>query len=358
LLVLSSLLAQRAEAEDRVLLLDRSAAEISPRLRRQVVEAITLSLQNDPRWRVVHAASPEEQLRRRVAQLLVDAKKSSEAFEEARALEALARAERECLAAFGPVVEVEPLLQVLLARAKVYNETGQAREARADLSRVLALDPSRSLDPGVFPPSLIRAFGELKVSLSEERPAELRLQTRPPRQAVWVDGRQLAAPLTTDLLAGEHLLTAGGVGRRVTLKANSTVELTLVAASEPDAVSRRLARRARAAWIVGVWLDRVGARYRVRAVAQPAGQAGGGVITSPRVVESQLPWATSTLGVKLAALLMPSTSPAPVVPTRRRSWVRSWWFWTTVTAVVGGGVAAAVLLTRDRDPRVHLTLTR
>jgi hypothetical protein len=83
-------------------------------------------------------------------------------------------------------------------------------------------------------------------------------------------------------------------------------------------------------------------------------------------VQAQLVWATSQLGVKLQGLLKKtgSVGPGPGRPvgaSSRRddgSVFKTWWFWTIVATVVGGGTVTAVVLTRDSDPGVRVTVQR
>jgi hypothetical protein len=348
-----------AAPREVVLLVDAAGtAPATLELRRHVVERLAAALPRGRDWHVVQAPRPEEELRLQLTKLLADARARSERFEEQRALEALARAERVFRASFGVVLDVEPLVQVLLARTRLHADLGQSDEAEATLARVAAIDPRRELDPGRFAPALVRSFAELR---AKQRSSPLSITTTPPGATIWVDGRPAGrGPMVLQLPMGEHFVAVGPIGETTGCPVRVGEEQALsLDARQTEARWRAMAQRAGATWIIVVQLAREATGTRVRARALPT-RAGGlpRVLTSAIVDERRLGGAADALALRLAAQLAPAPVAPPPPPPKRVKLLRAWWFWTAVIVVVAGVATAAVVATRDRDPRVQLVLTR
>jgi hypothetical protein len=357
-------------APRRVLLVDTSPLTTDLDLRRQLVEGLGTALETDPRLEARRYVPREQPGGVGIGELMERAKAHSEQFEEQKAVDVLALAERVFRRSFGAHVTVEPLIRVLLARAKLHGDLGRSAEAERDLSRVAVLDPERTLDPGVFPPPLVNSFKRLKAKLGASS-GTLKVTTFPGGHPVWVDGRQRGgSPLLLTLPAGEHFVVAGPpgatFGRATTVTAGGSTKVAIrVDLPEPltDDQLRALGREADAAWVLGISVVQRGSRHQIRARAlslravEPPRS-----LRSASVEQARLTWANSQLALRLRAALgdkrRPGAGAAPPPEPRRSSVLKSWWFWTLVVAVVGGGTAAAVVLTRDRDPGVRVFVDR
>lgn len=368
------LVASTAAARERVLLLDRSPLSLEVGPRRQVLDGLQSALEGggylvDRREGPAPAAPGPA-----IETLLARAKGQSEQFQEQQALQTLGAAEARFRAGFGREVSVKPLIHVLLARARLNADLGRRSEMEQDLGRALVLEPTLSLDPGLFPPALVQAARRLREAVGS-RLAALSVRSTPTGQTVWVDGRSRgAAPLTIQLPAGEHFIAVGSRGatrgRAISLTSGAAAEVTVAPRSRERLTDQRLrnmGQEADASWVVCLYLIERAGRYQVRVRA-----LASRVVELPRIYKGEavpadrLTWATSQVAVQLQSGLGGPAASSGLEPLRgpaerregRGSILTSWWFWTAVVAVVGGGTAAAVVLTRDSDPGVRVTLER
>ena len=357
----------QARGREKILLLDRSPLKMDRRIRQQVMDGLQTALESG--GFLVQRRSPTTPDRAPIEELLTEAKSHSEQFHEQQALETLNRAERAFRAGFGRWVSVKPLIRVLLARARLGADLGNKAEVKRDLGRAVVLDPELTLDPGLFPPDLVRTFRRIK---QRTRHVSLTITTSPPGHPVWVDGKRRGqAPVLVKLPPGEHFVAAGWRGTtrgKVVPVGEQGVRVTLAApqrARLSDHRLRNMGQEVGARWVVGLYLRKMGAGHqvRVRAIVTRAVQVPR-VYRAKPVERPRLTWAISQVAVQLQGGLRGGTvggGPTPIrapSTTKEGSIFTSWWFWTAVVAVVGGGTAAAVVLTRDSDPGVKVTIER
>lgn len=109
----------------------------------------------------------------------------------------------------------ELYLQSLRRMAASHATGGENGPARADMERVIALDPGATFSPNFFPPDLLKA-AEAAKKVAQAAKGELAVKTRPDGARVWVDGeyRGLAPVSVSGLAPGKHWVSAvlGGYG--------------------------------------------------------------------------------------------------------------------------------------------------
>jgi len=289
-----------------------------------------------------------------IAQLIDEARRLSEQFDEAAALERLRRAEAKLRASPSTFADISSLITLLLTRLKV--EADMGRPVRATLERIATLDPSHVLDAGTFVPDLVNRFAAIRERLLGKVVA-LRIRSEPPGLEIWVDGRSHGnAPVVATVVAGEHFVAAGtasGVGGR-RLMVSAPDEVTLrgpTAALQRAARLRAIGVAEGARWVVGIKLQ----------------AKGGGVQLQLRAVEAQTVAVTRPLssavvpvdGVAEAATALVEPLVEALGLAQRQAgpalWKR-WWFWTALGVIAaGGGIAAGVLASRNT---VRLELAR
>jgi hypothetical protein len=296
---------------------------------------------------------------------LAEARRQSEQFDESRALATLDRAETAYRRA--PRVDIRPMLDILLLRARIQFDVGKTIAARESLRRAAALDPSLRLDPGEYEPRLLalwqserKAAAKTQASLSVEGEGQ-----------VMIDGSQRGmAPQTLSLPAGEHFLALGVPGRMpvveaVQLRVGESRTLKPPAPREPSRYEQRSAKTAElreaaraggAQALVECRLRR--GRNRMLLDARLIDVASGRVLASAMGPPEQI-------GSALASAMRPSTvEPAASTPAPSSKDESStspplyarWWFWTIIGAAAAGSVAA-VLTLRSSD-RVDLVFHR
>jgi hypothetical protein len=373
---LFSLPARGLAAPAVILLGDNSTPGVPATLREAAIRAVTASLGQLAGVELRRLLDPEARLTARLERLFAETRSHSERFEEKQALLKLAEAEQAFRAAFGPVPSVEPLARLLLTRVRILAELQREEDLRRDLERLLALDPGRSFDPAQYPPRLVKLWKKLQARGGKRR-ATLTVATVPPGLTVIVDGaRRGSSPVTISLPPGEHFVAAGGSGTATMLGAEGG-QLTLRATSRADLSWRREARELGASWALLCELEPAsGGTYGLRLrLLSAAGTSAKTLSSRPLGVQS-LEQGAAILCARLAALLggRAGTSDGPtiatsapsdpgpaawLVPRPRRAPVwRRWWFWTAVGVAVAGGVATAVILTRERETRIQLSVER
>lgn len=123
------------------------------------------------------------------------------------ALQLLARIDR--LHGHTRFVPTEQRIRLLLWRATVHLAQGDTNTAEQRVRAALALDPSASIDPRVFPPS-VRKLAE-SVNGEGFRRVQLRVTGAPEGSVVLVDGRPLPEG---GIPTGSHVLAVGAAGFR------------------------------------------------------------------------------------------------------------------------------------------------
>jgi hypothetical protein len=359
-----------AQVQRGVLLLDRSAATVDPELRRQVLGGLQRALEAggftvEARPRSARGAGGAAGA---IDALLKQAKTHSEQFEEQKALATLERAEQLVRAGFGDNPRVKPLMRVLMARVKLAADAGNRDDLEQTLTRVLVLQPGLTLDPGVYPPKVIAAAEQIGHRV-DERTGELRVTSAPPGYPVLVDGRPRGvAPATVKVPLGEHFVAVGPRGGRVgrivrvgSGGAGVTVAVRGGTRQLSDRRLRNMGQQASAGWVVTVRVVALQGRLQVRARAVAARTVDvPRELRSAAVTRPGLGPATRDLGARLQQALHGSEAVSTVGPPGDDdgSIFKTWWFWTIVGVVAGGGAATAVVLTRDSDPGVRVTVQR
>ncbi len=369
--LLASLLATPAAAKDRVLLVDISSPRIAAPLREQVLVGLVTGLGDgglEPRRPPRDAGVA---LGKKIDGMRGEAKQLAQRFKEQEALERLRRAEAAYRAGAGRLTSVEPLIAILLDRAKLEVDTGKAAEVRQTLRRLAVLDPELTLDPGRFVPQLVRALAGLRKKAAR-RQGQLRVTSTPSGLPVWIDGEPddtATTPAELTLIAGEHLVSAGSRhsarSQLVTVEQDSDASVRLTFAEPDDNQLRAVGREASAAWVVAVKVNAQGGKHRVtlRVISARTVKVAREVSSEP-FAAGQSTWALSKLSLTALPLLggaalddkRPPPSTPPPVTDDDDSLLKKWWFWTAVGVAVaaGGGVTAAVLLTGDRSVRLRL----
>jgi tetratricopeptide (TPR) repeat protein len=354
-----------------VLIVDVSLASVDLKVRRQVLEALAQGLRAKPNWRVevsqvaADGGNIDQEIKNRLAQ----AKSLSRSFQEKEALNKLEEAERSFRENYGSILDLQLLLAVLSARARLEMDLGTTDAAAETLKRIALLAPGFTLDPGAFVPALVKRFNELQAEVSRQAKGTLRVTSPAKGVMVWLDGKERGpAPQTFEIAAGEHYVAVGSLGQArgkvIEVNAGKTIELALESAAPTPRTDQALRALGQALAVSGVLAVEVlprGDQYltSVRAIQVKT-------VTPPRSLRAEaatlerLAWTISELALKVPSLF--EEQQRPVIPTRRRvvekpSIWRQWWFWAAIGAVVGGGVATTVVLTQ-RDPGVHLRLER
>jgi hypothetical protein len=210
----------------------------------------------------------------------------------------------------------------------------QLNDAHAwdDLVAAAALDPSRVLDPQVFPPRAVESFARAVQAAQAAGRATLAI-TAPVGCAITIDAA-VAADGKAEVVRGQHFATARCPGQRpwgirLTLDADRAVAptLTVDAAPTDDELAIQI-RAVGAAWGIAIEIAGAPAVVTLRRLGVDGRVTDGAAITLDH------PTAVAESVAALAALIQ---VPAPPRPQR---WWRSPWLW----GAAGAAVATAVLL--------------
>jgi PEGA domain-containing protein len=286
-----------------------------------------------------------------------EARRQSEQFEEAKALATLDRAETAYRRA--PQIDVKPMLDLLLLRARIQFDVGKTAAARETLRRVAALDPTHKLDPGEFEPRLLSLW-------QTERKATAKTQgaiTVEGEGQVMIDGSPRGnAPQTLVLPAGEHFVALGAPGRTpvvetVILRNGDTRTVRPPPPREgrrdppPAPDVREAARTSGAKAIVESRLRRE--RDRMVLESRLVDTASGRVLATASGPPEQIAGAFATALRPVANTHVPDDHKAdddgPGSPFYTR-----WWFWTAIGVVIVGGAVAAFALSSSDNVGVVL----
>jgi hypothetical protein len=289
---------------------------------------------------------------------IAEARRQSENFEEAKALATLERAENAYRRA--PQIDVKPMLDLLLLRARIQFDIGKTAAARETLRRVATLDPTHKLDPGEYEPRLMslwqserKAAAKTQATLSIEGEGQVVLDGAP----------RGTAPQTLIVPAGEHFVALAATGR------TPVVEAVIVRMGDSKTVHppaprepRRdlpppdvmgAARTGGAKAIVESRLRRE--RDRVVLESRLVDVASGRVLATASGPPEQIAGAFATA-------LHPAAAQHVTEPDRKRedgessAFYARWWFWTAIGVAVVGGTVAVFALTQNDN--VGLVLHR
>ncbi|MCA9671039.1 MAG: PEGA domain-containing protein [Myxococcales bacterium] len=373
-----------AEAQKTVVLVDLSSPEVSPQVRRDVLAGLESALGKDGELEVRRVGAggggggATTNVAREMRAHLQMAKTLSQRFKEDEALERLKQAETLFRNSLARTRDVNVLIEVLLARAKLEIDRGKKRAASWALTRVAVLDPSRTLDPGTFKPVTVRIYNNIRKKVARET-GELRVKTTPSGLPIWVDGRRRGSgPAVLTLPAGEHFVHVGGgsglVGRVVTVGWKRSAELALASAPPPSSDNdlRAIGKKANADFVLAVRVRPREGKFQVLARV-----VNIRTVDTPTTAKSKpfAPDGTTWSVSKLATGVLPMLG---VVARKKRgddgdggdggdggdrtrkneSIFKTWWFWTIVgVAAAGGGVAIGVAAA-SADSNVRLRLSR
>jgi hypothetical protein len=286
---------------------------------------------------------------------IAEARRQSEQFEEQKALATLERAETAYRRA--PQIDVKPMIDLLLLRARIQFDVGKIPAARDSLRRVAALDPTHKLDPGEYEPRLLSLWqSERKVASKTQGTLSVEGEGQ-----VMIDGSPRGtAPQTLALPAGEHFVALAAPGR------TPVVEAVMLHAGDtrtmkppsPREAARREPRSAQAAALFEA--ARAGGAQAV--VESRLRRDGGRLVLESKLVETasgrviaSVSGPPEQVGSALATALHPAVATAPHDGHRDGDdgaasppFYARWWFWTLIgVAVAGGAVAAFTLSSGD-----------
>ena len=281
---------------------------------------------------------------------IAEARRQSEQFEEQKALSTLDRAETAYRRA--PQIDVKPMLDLLLLRARIQFDVGKTAAARETLRRVAALDPTHKLDPGEYEPRLLSLWqGERKQAAKTQGTLSIEGEGQ-----VMIDGSPRgAAPQTLVLPAGEHFVALAAAGRTpvveaVALHANESKTVHPPAPREPrrELPPPDVMGAARTGGAKAIVESRL-RRDRDRAVldSRLVDVASGRVLASASGPPEQIAGAFAT-ALHPAANTHVADNRKPDDDGTSSPFYTRWWFWTAIgVAVVGGAVAAFALTQND-----------
>ncbi|RMH43885.1 MAG: hypothetical protein D6689_03935 [Deltaproteobacteria bacterium] len=235
------------------------------------------------------------------------------------------------------------LSDLLLYRALVRTEQGDAARAWDDMVGAAVIDPTRRLDPARFPPRAADAFARAVAAVTAGEPIALRVQV-PSGCDVAVDARSVAPGVDVEVFAGEHYVRAACPGAipfgAVVSVARSPHVVTpaIVPIAPPDArdVAAWVRRRGGESFIYAVASRSVDlpATVALRLVDATTARERGAVIVA----------AAGDVGAAAQRLIdRVVRPPAPivkVVPPPPAPWYRRPWVW----GIAGAAVATAVLV--------------
>jgi hypothetical protein len=240
------------------------------------------------------------------------------------------------------------LSDLLLYRALVHTQRGNAMRAWEDLIRAVNVHPGRVLDPLRFPPSVVSAHQRAAREVATARRGTLAVEA--PGCRTTVDGAEIPAGGTTTVAYGEHWVGAAcpgapRIGAVVELAEPSrVVPLSPVRAPPPgEADVRRLARERGAQRVLSAMVvapvggpatvtlslidtERSGARVETQVVSLEAAESA-----VRRVIDRAM------------AVAVPPIVPAPTRPAERH-WYQSPWLWGGVGAAVAAGILVPLLM--------------
>jgi len=121
----------------------------------------------------------------------------------------------------------------LLVQALAYRSLNRQADAKDAFTRVLRVEPTATLDPTLYTPTIISTFEGLKRTLARSRHARLQVTSTPPGATVMLDGRDVGkTPLSLPLLPARYRVSLvsgprASFSRTVTLPGESQVKVDL-----------------------------------------------------------------------------------------------------------------------------------
>ena len=357
-----------------ILIRDVSSSAVPKERRKAVIDSLTQGLEGKKGWQVIAppAGNDGSAIVAKIDGILAEAKRLSQQFKEKEALALLLKGDALFKAEFGPLVSVEPLRKLLIARAKLETDLNQPKKALATLLNISALDPEFKVDPGTFVPRLIKRYNRATKKRKRRRGAIL-VESDPESLPAWVDGKPYGnTPTSVVVVSGTHYVAVGHpsatVGQVTTVKDRKTALISLkVPTPNPtdDNSLREEGKANDANWIVTVNLTPRGVGWQISLRALRSNTIDvAWTKSSKTVTEEKQTWASAELAVALRDKIAPPKNERIAQNGRKKktqkeekSIVKKWWFWTIIgTAVVGGAVAATVVLTQP-EPQVQLVIS-
>ena len=269
-------------------------------------------------------------------------RRAIEAYHDFRYPDALSSAEAgvaEATRTGADGLSATDLSDLLIYRALVYTEQGDAGRAWDDFVRAAALDPSRKLDPVRFSPRVVESFGRAVKSVLATAPATL-VVTAPDGCTVTVDGRDTSGQRALTVMRGEHYL------RVVCPRHERYGAVILVAAERHEVAPALRARKSATAQVARGLAHERGIRRVVWA------SVGGGLFTLQLYAGSGArPRAQTAVGLgagerapaaiagALERLVAPPAVPVVVKTTVEPTpWYRRPWLWGAAGAVIASAI--------------------
>ncbi len=101
------------------------------------------------------------------------------------------------------------LLSAWVLKAASHATGGENPQAKAEIEKIIAVDPKADFPSQFFPPELLK-YADTQRKLSASAKGELTVRTEPPGARVWIDGSWRGpSPVTaTGLMGGKHFVVA------------------------------------------------------------------------------------------------------------------------------------------------------
>lgn len=358
----------------KILIRDISSADVPLEQRKSVIASLVEGLQAKKGWRVLTppAGNDGSAVVAKIEGMLMEAKRLSQQFKEKEALDLLLKGDALFKTEFGPLVSVEPLKKLLIARAKLETDLNLPKKALATLLDISSLDPEFKVDPGVFVPSLIKRYDRATKKRKRRRGAIL-VESEPEGLPAWVDGKTYGkTPTSVVVVSGTHYVAVGHpsstVGQVTSVADRKTALISLkVPTPEPsdDNSLRQEGKANDATWVVAMNLAKRPDGWKIQLRALRSDTIDVAWTKSSKTGDEDMPaGASSSLAVALREMIAPPNkvkvkvaNTRPKKKVEQKSIASRWWFWTAIGAVVVGGAVATTVILTQPDPQVQLRLS-
>ena len=364
----------------RVLVVDISHNTVPFAFRQRAITELIKALTKDTtngRFVFVRQGKTQNALAQ-VKQLIERARQLSQQFQETEALQHLSEAETLFNGSYRDAIDIKPLLEVLVQRAKLNSELGNSSRARDALRKLAVLQPKLKLSTRTFPPNLVATFEHEKRSTSKDI-GKLTIKSPVGGAHIAVDGKMRGeSPVTVPLVYGTHYVAVGkpgaSHGQLVAVSApRQTISLTPPKPIPTTDNGLREAGLQRGSdWVLTIRVAADGSAYQLelRSLdARTVDIARRLKLTTPiqagelegyfqkRVARLKTLFPDDSVKVTRAAT---SSSPDADEPrsVSKKPWYKTWWFWTGVSVIAVGSAAATAGVLASQDPGIRLSLVR
>jgi len=234
------------------------------------------------------------------------------------------------------------LSDLLLYRALVVTEQGNATAAWDDFVRAAVVDPTRKLDPVRFPPRISETFQRAVDAVQNGKKSEITIEA-PTECAARFDGRAVEPRVPVPAAWGEHYVRVECAGARpygarvIVSEVSQVVRPSLAApkaATEADVAA--LAKRRGAVWALFAAViasPDAAPTLRLQLLEAATGKRGNSAVVA-------LDGDVAAAAQRLIDGVVHPTPPIVVTPVDERHWYQKPWVW----GIAGAAVATAALL--------------